>query len=68
MSLKAFHIVFVTASVLLTFGIAAWSLVTYADTKRAMDLVVGLSCAAAGVVLLVYGYCFLKKLKNISYL
>ena len=68
MSLKAFHIVFVTASVLLTFGIAAWSLVTYADTNRAVDLATGVCCGVAGVGLLVYGYCFLKKLKNISYL
>lgn len=68
MSLKAFHIVFITASVLLAFGVAAWSLVNFFDGRRMMDLGFGLGSAAAGVGLVVYGRYFLRKLKNISYL
>ena len=68
MSLKAFHIVFITASVLLAFGVAAWSLVNFSDGRQLTDLVFGLGAAGLGVGLVIYGRYFLKKLKNISYL
>jgi hypothetical protein len=68
MSLKAFHVVFITASVLLAFGFAAWSLVAYANGRVWVDLVFGIGSALAGVGLIAYGRYFLKKLKHISYL
>lgn len=68
MSLKAFHIVFITASVLLAFGFGAWSLVGYSDYGRTADLVYGVSSVAIGIGLITYGRYFLKKLRNISYL
>ena len=43
MSLKAFHIVFVVASILLAFGFAAWSLMTYSDGRRLIDLIFGIA-------------------------
>jgi len=69
MSLKAFHIIFITASTLLAFGFGAWSLVGYftASSGR-IDLILGLASVSAGIALIVYGKYFLKKLKNISYL
>jgi len=68
MSLKAFHLIFITASVLLTFGFGAWSLVGYSDVGRTADLVSGLVSLGIGIGLILYGRYFLKKLKNISYL
>lgn len=68
MSLKAFHLVFVTASVLLAFAVAAWAFVNYSEAQRPMDLFYGLGSALCGVGLIVYGRYFLKKLKHISYL
>lgn len=68
MSLKAFHIVFITASVLLAFGFGAWSLVGYSDTGRRIDLMFGVASVLIGVGLIVYGRYFLKKLRGISYL
>lgn len=68
MSLKAFHIVFVTASVLLAFGLAAWAFVNYADTGRITDLAAGIGATVTGIGLLIYGRYFLRKLKDISYL
>ena len=68
MSLKAFHLVFVTASVLLAFGFAAWSLMNYFEVTRTMDLVFGVGSGLIGIALIVYGRYFLKKLKHISYL
>jgi hypothetical protein len=68
MSLKAFHIVFITASVLLSFGVGGLELSRYQETRVAMDLWFGVGGCAAGVGLIAYGVYFLKKLKNISYL
>lgn len=69
MSLKAFHIVFVTASTLLAFGFGAWALWQFFGGNRALaDLVMGIASIVAGVALIVYGKYFLKKLKHISYL
>jgi Trk-type K+ transport system membrane component len=68
MSLKAFHIVFVVASILLAFGFAAWSLMTYSDGRRLIDLIFGIVSALSGVGLVIYGRYVLRKLKHISYL
>jgi hypothetical protein len=69
MSLKAFHIFFVTASSALAFGCGVWGLKNYsAPDGRLLDLLFGLGCLAAGGGLVVYGRYFLKKLKNVSYL
>jgi hypothetical protein len=67
-SLKAFHIIFVTVSILLTLGFGVWSLVHYADEKRVLDLAFGIGSILAAVGLVFYGRYVLKKLKDISYL
>jgi hypothetical protein len=68
MSLKAFHIVFVAASILLAFFVGGWMLHDYADTRDVGELVAGIFCILAGVGLLFYGKSILRKLKHISYL
>jgi len=69
MSLKAFHLVFITASCALAFGFAVWELKDYwsPDGHKA-DLAFGLGSLAVGFGLIVYERYFLKKLKNVSYL
>jgi hypothetical protein len=69
MSLKAFHLVFIIASILLAFGFAAWSLLNYrAPNGSASDLAIGLGSLAVGFGLIGYEIYFLKKLKNVSFL
>lgn len=68
MSLKALHIVFVTAATLLCAGLSYWFLESYSDAKQKTDLVMGVSCAVSAVALVVYGRIVFKKLKNLSYL
>ncbi len=68
MSLKAFHIVFITASVLLAFWFGWFELSRYSDSKTSADLWFGVGSCVTGVSLIAYGIYFLKKLKNISYL
>lgn len=68
MSLKAFHILFITVSVALSFWFGWFELSRYAESKAAMDVWFGAGSCVTGVVLIAYGIYFLKKLKHISYL
>jgi len=68
MSLKAFHIVFIIASILLAFGFAAWALVNYAKEGERSLLWYGVGSAVAGAALIGYFAYVLKKLRNVSYL
>jgi hypothetical protein len=68
MSLKAFHVVFLAASILLMLFLATWCYGGYRRTGEAMNLVWMATSGLSAVVLLVYGRYFLKKLKHISYL
>jgi hypothetical protein len=61
MSLKAFHLIFVTLLTALSFGCAAWAF-------QAGSVFWGVAGVLSGVFVIVYGIYFLKKLKNVSYL
>ena len=69
MSLKAFHLVFITAAMALAVGCGIWGFKDFFSPEgRAWDLVFGIGSIVAAVGLVVYERYFLKKLKNISYL
>jgi hypothetical protein len=68
MSLKAFHLIFITAASLLAFWFGAWMLRAYAAEGLAGDLIYGIASLVVGLGLLVYEGFFIKKLKNVSYL
>lgn len=61
MSLKSFHILFISVSSLLCFGFAWWSLITTGTYKT-----LGVCSLLVGLVLLVYGPLFLQKMKRIE--
>jgi hypothetical protein len=61
MSLKAFHLIFVTMLTSLSFGCAAWAFAEGNVFWGAIGIV-------TGIFVIVYGIYFLKKLKKISYL
>ena len=61
MSLKAFHLIFVTLLTALSFGCAVWA---FAAGKPLF----GALAIATGILVIIYGIYFLKKLKKISYL
>ena len=68
MSLKAFHIFFVAASILLALGFSVWALMDFLETRQMIDIcwiVLGL---VATVGLLFYGKFVLRKLKQFPYL
>jgi uncharacterized membrane protein len=68
MSLKAFHVVFVAASVLLMAFLSAWSYQNYRESGSSTDLAGSVGAFVAILALAYYGRYFLRKLKNISYL
>jgi len=61
MSLKAFHLIFVTLLTGLSFGCAAWAF-------QAGSVAWGVTGLAAGCLVIVYGIYFLRKLKHVGYL
>ncbi|MFM8879651.1 MAG: hypothetical protein ACKOKG_11055 [Verrucomicrobiota bacterium] len=68
MSLKAFHIVFVAASVVLMAFLCGWSFLAYRETQSLEHLVWSLCSAASMVGLVAYGRFVLRKLRNVSFL
>ncbi len=69
MSLKAVHLVFVSALSALAFGTGVWKLRDYfAPGGVNGDLWMGIGGLVGGILVVVYGRFFLKKLKSESYL
>jgi hypothetical protein len=69
MSLKAFHLIFISAAVVLAFGFGGWLLHGYWSPQgRLSDLLFGLLSIAVGIGLIIYERYFLKKTKDVGYL
>ncbi|HTH48997.1 MAG TPA: hypothetical protein VMB21_15890 [Candidatus Limnocylindria bacterium] len=68
MSLKAFHIVFITVSVLLLLFLAGWCFSNFRQDGGAVYAVWGALSVGVAAALAVYGQRFLKRLKHISFL
>ncbi len=69
MSLKAFHLIFITASCALAFGCSVWEIKNYFSSDgNLLDLLFGIGSLLAGVGLIFYERYFLKKFKDVSYL
>jgi len=69
MSLKAFHLLFIIAAILLALGFGVWELKSYwSPDGQGRDLALGLGSLAAAVALVIYERYFVKKLKKVSYL
>ena len=66
MSLKAFHIFFVTASVLMCLGVGAWGTNEYLATRSATGLGLAVACFVLGPGLIVYGFKVYKKLAELG--
>lgn len=68
MSLKAFHLIFVIASILLGLGVGGWGVQEYRTQGELGSLVIGAVFFAMGIALFFYGRRMLKKTKDIGYL
>ena len=68
MSLKAFHLIFVIASILLGLGVGGWGVQEYRSQGELGPLVIGVIFFSMGIALFFYGRRMLKKTKDIGYL
>lgn len=69
MSLKAFHIFFISLASLMTLCCGIWALKTYFSPEpRTWQLWFGIGSLLVSVSLMIYGRSFIKKTKNLSYL
>ncbi len=68
MSLKAFHLVFITAATALAFGFGVWLAKNFLSEGGVWNLISALASFGAGVGLIVYERYFLKKTRNVSFL
>ena len=69
MSLKLFHLIFISASIALAFGCGIWALRQYWSPAGSwLDLLGGIGALAAGIGLIFYERYFLKKTRNLGFL
>jgi hypothetical protein len=68
MSLKSFHIFFISVSGIMSLGLGAWSARAYSITGDGGFLTLSLVGFGALAALIPYGIWFLRKLKGWSYL
>ena len=68
MSLKAFHIIFVILSTLLSVGFGLWAIGRHMHEPSAGLVAVAIGSMAFAIALVVYGFWFLRKLKHVSFL
>lgn len=65
MSLRAFHLLFITLSVVMTAFFAAWATSQYAAGHDLSYAVAGVTSLAGGAALAVYGAAFRRKTRNL---
>ncbi len=68
MSLKTFHLFFISLAIMVTFFFGTWLFVTVEAGDAALRFSFGALSYAAAVLLVVYGRYFLRKFRHISYL
>jgi len=68
MSLKAFHVFFVIVSVLCALGFGAWAVGDFLRTGNGVILALGVLDSSPLLRWSLYGFWFLRKLKNVSFL
>ena len=68
MSLKAFHLVFIVASLALALGFGVWALREWRGGEGTGYAVMGFLSIAIAIAIVPYSIWFLRKLKRVSYL
>jgi len=68
MSLKTFHLFFITLSVFTAFGFSLWLAKEFTGNGEIIFIAYAAISAIAGISLIYYCVRFLHKLKHVSYL
>lgn len=65
MSLKAFHVFFIGASILLAFGVGVWGIYVHVQETDVSLLLFGIGSLLVGGVLVLYGVKVLRRLRRL---
>ncbi|HEY0142516.1 MAG TPA: hypothetical protein VGF48_16580 [Thermoanaerobaculia bacterium] len=65
MSLRAFHVIFIVVSVVLSLYIAIWGVREFAQTRSMSGLGLAIVFVAAAAVLIIYGKKTFRKLREL---
>ena len=68
MSLKAFHLIFIIASIIFTLLFGSWAVLNFEASIDTAEFILGLFSIFSSIGMILYLIKFLKKYKNISYL
>ncbi len=68
MSLKAFHVVFITLSIVLSLGVGGWGIQSFFSDSNDVGILVGLFFILVGAGLVHYELRFIRKFKHVGYL
>ena len=68
MSLKAFHVFFITLSILLSIGVGGWGIDSFVSDASSLGLIVGLFFILLAAGLVYYETKFIRKFKHVGYL
>jgi uncharacterized membrane protein YcjF (UPF0283 family) len=68
MSLKALHLVFITASILLCLAFGGWEIRAYKMMHEHSDLYMAVGSFVGAIALVIYERSIMRKLRHISYL
>ncbi len=66
MSLKAFHVLFITLSILITLLFGIWCALSFREYQKGIYLAGSVFSFAFSGALIVYGLWFLRKIRNIE--
>ena len=66
MSLKAFHILFIVVSTVLSVFVGCWGIWDYRRSGDGMHLLIGIASFVAAGMLIWYSTWFVRKLKRLS--
>ena len=67
MSLRIFHLFFISISVLLAFGFGIWGVRSFSTGGDPMNMFMGAGSFVLGVALIIYGIKVRRKLKQVTH-
>ena len=68
MSLKAFHVFFISVSIVLSLGVGGWGIESFVSGSDSVGLIVGLFFILLAAGLVYYESKFIRKFKHVGYL
>ena len=65
MSIKDFHIIFIIAAIIISFGFAYWAFLQYIQLSSGSYMLTSVVSLLIGISLIIYEIKFIQKIRNI---